>query len=90
MASNQQLRQDMETKLEAASLKAKKMFAQIMLKFEGLQVGGVEGSTSIITSELKQKGPMAALSATNSSIQHTVAVLASLGSTRSLTKYSKL
>ena len=38
-----------------------------MLKFEGLQGGGGEGSASIVTAELKQKESMATLSATSGS-----------------------
>ena len=34
VAANEQLRKDMETKFEAANLETRRMFSQLMLKFE--------------------------------------------------------
>ena len=61
-----------------------------MVKFEGLQVGGIEGSTSIVTSDLKQKGPMATITANKGTTQTTTVVLEFPKATGSLTKNSKL
>ena len=90
VAVNEQLRQDMDTKWEATNMEMRKMFSQLMFKFEASQRGGSVGSGNVSSSEQRQKGILGTLGAMGS-ITPTLAKTLNLTDTaRVLTKYSKL
>ena len=89
-AANEQLRKDMEARFEAASLESRQMFAQIMLKFDTSPVGGTEGSGSIGSSEMRQKGMLGVTGEIKGVTPTVTENLDLTGGARMLTKYSKL
>ena len=90
VAANEQLRKDMETKFEAANLETRRMFSQLMLKFEASQGNGSESSANIISTEQKQKSILGVPGAVGSNTSSPTEFLNLTGTVRPLTKYSKL
>ena len=87
VASNEQLRWELENRLENASLESRKMYEQIMLRFDALKG---EGSGSTGASDLKLKDGGGALEVNRGVTQSKTEILDLTGLARPFTKYSKL
>ena len=87
---NEQLRKEMQTRLEAASLEMRKVFSQIMFKFKSSQRNGLEGSSSIRALDLKQKCILGVTGETRRTTKAYTEVVDFIGTSRPFTKYYKL
>ena len=90
-ATNEQLRRDMDARIETASMETRTMFAQLLRQFETLQGGrGLEGSASTVPSVLPQKSILGTPGDIKDTTQASTELIDLTGSSRVLTKYSKL
>ena len=89
-SANEQLRKEMEARLESAGLETRKMFEQIMLKLEAHRDVGFEGSGSTGSLDMKQKGIMGVMPENRASTTSTTEVIDLTSVSKPFTKYSKL